>query len=186
MLRPSSPAFSGTSTGLGDDASNSQQQVTDYFPELVFVHNKAQLEDFTPRNIRKYQKFYYDVFSKPSRAGQISWRYNSGEVRMTNAMPHLNEENCAGHGGHVNLFMIPDMELSNASKKTQNTIYSLPEISYEKLASELRRRVLSVCPRPLTTSGKLTEKTWLNHCQKCWESIKSRSFYIEYGRILTA
>ena len=187
MLRPSSPAFASMSAALGgDDVSNSQQQVTEYFPELVFVHNKAQLDDFTPKNIRKYQKFYSNVFSKQSQVGQINWKYDTGQIRMTNAMSHLNTENCAGHGQNVNLFMIPDLELSNASKKGQNAIYSLPEISFEKLTTELRRRVLAVRPRPLTTSGRLTEKTWLTYSQKCWESIKSSSFYIEYGRILTA
>jgi len=184
MLRPSAPAF--TSASSGDDASNIQQQVTEYFPELVFVHNKAHLEDFTPQKIRKYQKFYANVFSKQSQVGQINWKYDTGQIRMAKAMPHLNTENCSGRGQNVNLFIIPDMELSNASKMGQSAIQSLPEVSYEKLTSELRRRVLAVRPRPLSTSAKLTEKTWLNYSQKCWESVKSSSFYIEYGRILTA
>ena len=186
MIRPSAPAFTGASTGhFADDTSNSQH-VTEYFPELVFVHNKAQLDDFTPHKIRKYQKFYSNVFSKQSQAGQINWKYDSGVVRMTKTIPHLCGENIAGKGQNVNLFLIPDMELSNASTNGRSAVYSLPEVSFDKLTSELRRRVLAVRPRPLTTSGRLTEKTWLNYSQKCWENVKSSSFYIEYGRILTA
>ena len=186
MLRPSAPAFTSTSSGLGVDDASNNQQVTEYFPELVFVHNKAQLDDFTPHKIRRYQKFYSNIFSKQSQVGQINWKYDSGLIRMTKAISYLNGESIAGHGQNVNLFFLPDMELSNASQNGRSAIYSLPEVSYEKLSSELRKRVLAVRPRPLTTTGRLTEKTWLNYSQKCWENIKSSSFYIEYGRILTA
>ena len=192
MLRPSAPAFVNNSSGLGtDDGPNSQQQITEYFPELIFVHNKAQLEDFTSRRVRKIQKFYSKAMAKQSQVGQINWKYNTGFVRMTKAMSHLNHESCSGPGQNVNLFLVPDLELSNAgdarkTKQGSNGITAVPEISYDLLTSELRRRVLAIPPRPLNTSGKLTEKTWLIHAQKSWESVKASSFYVEYGRILTA
>ena len=189
MLRPSAPALFNSSGGFGsDDNSNSQQQITEYFPELIFVHNKCQLEDFTPKRIRKVQKFYANIFSKQSQVGQINWKYDTGVVNMAKAMPLLQNEDCSGLGRNVNLFFVPDLELSYAGDRSKNSlsgIRAIPKISYEQLTSELRRRVLAISPRPLNTSGKLTEKAWLNHAQKCWESVKSSSFYIEYGRILT-
>ena len=191
MLRPSTPALVTITNGMGaDDSTNGQQQLTEYFPELIIVHNKAQLEDFSPSRIRKTQKFYSNVFAKQSQVGQINWKYDTGLVRMTKALSHLNHESCLGPGQNVNLFFVPDLELSNAGnyqmrRNKSCEMCAVPEISYEKLTSELRRRVLAVPPRPLNTVGKLTEKTWLNHAQKAWENIKSSSFYVEYGRILT-
>ena len=191
MLRPSTPALVTITNGMGaDDSTNGQQQLTEYFPELIIVHNKAQLEDFSPSRIRKTQKFYSNVFAKQSQVGQINWKYDTGLVRMTKALSHLNHESCLGPGQNVNLFFVPDLELSHAGnyqmRRTKSCeMCAVPEISYEKLTSELRRRVLAVPPRPLNTVGKLTEKTWLNHAQKAWENIKSSSFYVEYGRILT-
>lgn len=192
MLRPSAPAFVSASSGFGaDDATNSHQQVTEYFPELIFVHNKAQLEDFTARKIRKTQKFYASVLANLSTVGQINWKYDTGKVGMRKAMSHINHENCAGPGQNVNLYFVPDLELSNAgnsqiTKRGPYGLSAIPEISYEKLTSELRRRVLAIPARPLNTSGKLTEKNWLAYAQKCWDNVKSSSFYVEYGRILTA
>ena len=191
MLRPSTPALVTITNGMGaDDSTNGQQQLTEYFPELIIVHNKAQLEDFSPSRIRKTQKFYSNVFAKQSQVGQINWKYDTGLVRMTKALSHLNHESCLGPGQNVNLFFVPDLELSHAGnyqmrRNKSCEMCAVPEISYEKLTSELRRRVLAVPPRPLNTVGKLTEKTWLNHAQKAWENIKSSSFYVEYGRILT-
>ena len=191
MLRPSTPALVTSTNGMGaDDGTNGQQQLTEYFPELIIVHNKAQLEDFSPSRIRKAQKFYSNVFAKQSQVGQINWKYDTGLVRMTKALSHLNHESCLGPGQNVNLFFVPDLELSNAGnyqmrRNKSCEMCAVPEISYEKLTSELRRRVLAVPPHPLNTVGKLTEKTWLNHAQKAWENIKSSSFYVEYGRILT-
>ena len=191
MLRPSTPALVTITNGMGaDDSTNGQQQLTEYFPELIIVHNKAQLEDFSPSRIRKAQKFYSNVFAKQSQVGQINWKYDTGLVRMTKALSHLNHDICSGPGQNVNLFFVPDLELSNAGnyqmrRNKSCEMCAVPEISYEKLTSELRRRVLAVPPRPLNTVGKLTEKTWLNHAQKAWDNIKSSSFYVEYGRILT-
>ena len=189
MLRPSAPALFNSSNGFGsDDSGNSQQQLTEYFPELIFVHNKCKLEDFTPRTMRKFRKFYANIFAKQSQVGQINWKYDTGLVKMPN---EPRQDQFSDYGENVNLFFVPDLELSNDtnsqdSRHSLSSICAVPEISYDKLTSELRRRVLAVPPRPLNTSGKLTEKTWLNHAQKCWESVKSSSFYIEYGRILTA
>ena len=62
MLRPSTPALVTITNGMGaDDGTNGQQQLTEYFPELIIVHNKAQLEDFSPSRIKKAQKFYSNV-----------------------------------------------------------------------------------------------------------------------------
>ena len=193
MLRPSAPALECHSSGFGntDDVQNSQ--ITEYFPELIFVHNKSHLEDFTSRRIRKTQKFYSKVMAKQSQKGQINWKYETGVVRMTRKMSHLDHANCSGPGQNVNLFFLPDLELSNAgnSRKAVSTesngITALPDISYDKFTSELRRRILGIPPRPLnTSSAKMTEKSWLNYAQKSWENVKSSSFYVEYGRILTA
>ena len=191
MLRPAAHACQyGPGTDEGTNGPNSQQQIVEYFPELIFVHNKAHLDDFTPRRIQKMQKFYSKVMAKQSQVGQINWRYDTGIVRMTKVMSHLTQQNCSGVGQNVNLFILPDLELSDAgdarkTKRGSNGMSSLPEISFEKLTAELRRRILAIPPRPLNTLGKLSEKSWLNHAQKSWESIKASSFYVEYGRILT-
>lgn len=40
MLKPSS-------------TSNMDQDYVEYYPHIVFLHNKAELQDFTPRSIEK-------------------------------------------------------------------------------------------------------------------------------------
>merc|ERR1712080_633396 len=94
MLRPNAPALFNEKSGVSgaDDISNSQQHITEYFPELILVHNKCQLEDFTPRRMKKVQKFYANIFAKQFKVGQINWKYGTGLVRMTKAMPHLYDE----------------------------------------------------------------------------------------------
>lgn len=49
MLKPSS-------------TSNMDQDYVEYYPHIVFLHNKAELQDFTPHNIEKV-KVIYNTYS---------------------------------------------------------------------------------------------------------------------------
>ena len=46
MLKPSS-------------TSNMDQDYVEYYPHIVFLHNKAELQDFTPRSMEKVKVYIY-------------------------------------------------------------------------------------------------------------------------------
>ena len=202
MLRPSAPALikdGGTEEqNINSGTNNQQQQMVEYFPDLIFVHNKAHLNDFTSRHVRKVQAFYAKIMAKQSETGQIGWKYDSKAVRMTSkVMSHFTYESLCSLGNDINLFYLPDVELSetcqqgNAGGNTRfewaNEISPLPNISFETLAAHLRMSVMGIQPRPMSPMGRLSERGWLNHAQKSWDSVKSSNpYYTEYGRILTA
>lgn len=52
MLKPSS-------------TSNMDQDYVEYYPHIVFLHNKAELEDFTPNTIEKVKVILFVKKSVP-------------------------------------------------------------------------------------------------------------------------
>ena len=78
MLRPTSPAYAAK------EADN-EEQIVEYFPDLVLVQNKAKLEDLTASRVVQMQDFYESVF----KSSQL--RTRSG-INMRIAIPALAAE----------------------------------------------------------------------------------------------
>ena len=160
MLRPTSPAYAA----VGADG---EEQIVEYFPDLVFVHNKAELEDFTAKRVVEMQDFYQTVF----KSSQL--RTRSG-INLSVAMPALSADLSS-----LNLFLVPDQEAEESKASSFKS-----SLSYEDFSRNLRRAVLSARRRPISTIKGMTERSWLTFANKSWGSIKNSSLYQEYSRLM--
>ena len=161
MLRPTSPAYAGK------EADHEEEQIVEYFPDLVFVQNKAKLEDFTASRVVQMQDFYESVF----KSSQL--RTRSG-INMRIARPAL-----AAELSSLNLFLVPDQEAEEGKGSSFRS-----SLSHEHFSRDLRRAVLSAQRRPISTTKGMTEKSWLTFANKSWDSIKNSSLYQEYSRLM--
>ena len=160
MLRPTSPAYAA----VGADG---EEQIVEYFPDLVFVHNKAELDDFTAKRVVEMQDFYESVF----KTSQL--RTRSG-INLSVAMPALSADLSS-----LNLILLPDQETEESKVSSFKS-----SLSYEDCARNLRRAVLSANRRPISTIKGMTERSWLTFANKSWGSIKNSSLYQEYSRLM--
>ena len=147
MLKPVTPTVSS------DDTS----QVTEYFPHLVIVHNKAEFTDMEPLALENIENIYSRVLQK----SRLQWRRKDDSNRpLVVAVPDQESER-------------PE-ELRRKMKSFHN---------FEAAVSILRRKVFTL-KRSQLTHTKLTEKTWVSLANRTWDNIKNSSFYMEYSRLL--
>lgn len=146
MLKPSSPAM--TESGNPDE-------LIEYFPNVIFVQNKASLSDFSPDRIETME----EVLSKLMDGTQLKIKSNLGTS-----------------DSGFNLTILPDLDSQRDGK--------LIRVSLEEKVNWLRRLVFSSNRSHLTTMAKLTEKNWFVFAQKMWDAVKNSSFYLEYSRLL--
>lgn len=144
MLKPSS-------------TTNMDQDYIEYYPHIVFLHNKAELDDFTPGAMEKMKEFYNKVFSS-SRL-----QTHSGLDMSVDSTE-----------GGFNLFLIPRIRPEEEPTMRQ---------SEEKLIDKLRTKIHGVSRNPMTPST-LTEKNWYHYVSKVMEAIKKSHLSSEYGRLM--
>lgn len=154
MLKPSTP------TAL-DEA------IVEYFPHIIFLHNKAQPSDFEPRRMKEMQDIYCKTFSHSRLQFQTGFGLANGEIN-----PALSVDSC---GELMNLFLLPEMNGGSAQYKGHS--------GFQDLILHLRRQILSTPKTPLTHSS-LTEKNWFHYASKVWDGIKKSTFFNEYHRLL--
>ncbi|KYM94720.1 Protein SMG9, partial [Cyphomyrmex costatus] len=133
------------------------QDYVEYYPHLIFLHNKAELQDFMPAIIDEMKDFYNKVFS--SSRLQI----HSG----------IDMNHCSTDSG-LNLFLIP------SRTRQEDIIFCENE---EFLIDKLRTRIYGV-PRNSITPSVLTEKNWYHYVSKVIEVIKKSHLSSEYGRLM--
>lgn len=89
MLKPSTPT-------AVDEA------MVEYFPHIIFLHNKAQPSDFEPRRLKEMQDIYSKTFLHSRLQFQTGFGIANGEVN-----PALNTDSC---GELINMFLLPEMD----------------------------------------------------------------------------
>ncbi|CAG5102282.1 Similar to smg9: Protein SMG9 (Xenopus tropicalis) [Cotesia congregata] len=144
MLKPSS-------------TSNLDQDYIEYYPHMLFLHNKAEVDDFMPDTLKIMTGFYDKVFAR-SRL-----QTHSG----------LNMSSCSTDG-QLNLFLIPEIKSHNEPIIHENE---------KELIQKLRNKIHGISRNPLTPSA-LTEKNWYHYAFKVVEAIKKSHLFVEYGRLL--
>ncbi|XP_012057021.1 PREDICTED: protein SMG9 [Atta cephalotes] len=132
------------------------QDYVEYYPHVIFLHNKAELQDFMPATIDEMKDFYNKIFSS-SRL-----QTHSG----------IDMNHCSTESG-LNLFLIP-------SRNKQDMIFCENE---EFLIDKLRTKIYGV-PRNSITPSVLTEKKWYHYVSKVIEVIKKSHLSSEYGRLM--
>lgn len=175
MLRHSSPAL----------ASETADKVVEYFPEVIFVHTKASLADFSGTALREVRTFYGHAMS----GSQL--RFATGRIGETPQSLIIQDGGgdavAAEATPEVNIFILPSYDLDGPPPQQESDeTCQLPRISFEELAAELRKGIASIIrPSPLTTAA-MSEKAWLTFAQKSWDATRLSPFYAEYTRILSA
>ena len=119
MLKPSS-------------TSNMDQDYVEYYPHIVFLHNKAELQDFTPNAVERIKEFYSKVFS-------------SSRLQTHSGLDTSDYSTEAG----LNLFFVPRIASEEPTMR-QNE---------KKLIEKLKTKIHGVSRNPMTPST-LTEKNW--------------------------
>lgn len=143
MLKPSS-------------TSNMDQDYVEYYPHIVFLHNKAELQDFTPNAVERIKEFYTRVFS-------------SSRLQTHSGLDMSDYSTEAG----LNLFFVPRI-VSEEPTMRQNE---------KKLIEKLKTKIHGVNRNPMTPST-LTEKNWYHYVSRVMEAIKKSHLSSEYGRLM--
>jgi len=153
MLKPLTPSMGGDERG-----------VTEHFPNLVIVQNKAEFTDMEPSRTRELEAFYSRVLSK----SRLQWKQlgAAAGARDGGLKPHL--------------VCVADMEGEREEVLAKR---HSPDRSYEECLRELRRKVFGLEKGNLTTA-KLSEKGWVSLAGKTWDAIRNSPFYMEYSRLL--
>ncbi|XP_050596566.1 nonsense-mediated mRNA decay factor SMG9 isoform X1 [Bombus affinis] len=144
MLKPSS-------------TSNMDQDYVEYYPHIVFLHNKAELQDLTPHSMENVKEFYGKLFS-------------SSRLQIHSGLDMSNHSMEAG----LNLFFIPCIVNEDEVTIHQNE---------KKLIEKLRTKIHGVTRNPMTPST-LTEKDWYHYVSRVMEAIKKSHLSSEYGRLM--
>ncbi|XP_014208604.1 protein SMG9 [Copidosoma floridanum] len=144
MLKPSS-------------TTTMDQDYVEYYPHILFLHNKAEVQDFMPANIEMMKDFYNKTFSSSKLQTHSSLDMNSCFV-----------------DNQLNLFLFPLI--------SKNTKPMFIEDEY-KLTDQLKRKIHGVTRNAMTPSN-LTERNWYHYVSKVAEAIKKSHLSSEYGRLM--
>ncbi|CAH0400009.1 unnamed protein product [Chilo suppressalis] len=176
MLRPSLWTQNATSGGNTGDAA----LTTDSHPHLLLLHNRCQLEDFTPEAVKTMQDLYRKSFQKSSL------QLNSGMYMYSDSNKNgLNMDSvCKGHtvdncGPPINLFLLPEVYSDYDNREVYRG-----HPPFEQLAKRLRWMIFGVNRHQITNVPNLSEKGWFQYCSKAWETIRKCTFFMEYERFL--
>ncbi|XP_022914511.2 nonsense-mediated mRNA decay factor SMG9 [Onthophagus taurus] len=160
--------FLQTAEMLKPTISNPDEDFVDYFPHLVLLQNKAQMEDFTPARFKQMQKVYKNVFSTTKM--HLESGLGIGNGRIMNTLCAESSE------APINLFLLPEY-----NEKTEGIFKGHPPL--EELISKLRAGLMSSTKYPLT-HVQLSEKNWLVYSAKVWDHVKKSSFFVEYSKLM--
>jgi len=137
-------------------SSGEDNQVIEYFPNLVLVHNKCEVADFEEDSLEEIRECYSMAWAK----SRLNWR-------------------CEG-SDKPQLILLPDHEGERADSLSFRI---RPRVDIERAGRQLRHQVLNM-PRRNLTQTKLSERGWVNLANKTWDNIKNSAFYMEYSRLL--
>ncbi|KAJ8887956.1 hypothetical protein PR048_007440 [Dryococelus australis] len=157
MLKPSTPTTS------------QDEEIIEYFPHIMFLQNKAQPSDFSPRQVQLMQSVYNRAFLR----SRVQIQSGIG-IANGNVINCLNPSTC---GEPLNLYVLPEIGDSEETGRFRG------HPGFPELISKLRRQILGVAKQPLTHTV-LSEKNWFHYAYKVWEGVKKSSFFLEYSRLL--
>lgn len=180
MLKPSTQASSSST-----DSSSTREEGLDFYPTVIFVHNKASREDFSPQAYASMQQVLLQLFSssKLKIASGITMTSNILGEPIIQPFPGTEETQAKD----VNLLLIPSMEFYKSEPDFLET--TLPEFrgypSFNTILSFLRAQILA-SPRSPMTHTVLSEKNWYHFAARMWESVKKSGLIAEYNRLLAS
>ncbi|KAG6440984.1 hypothetical protein O3G_MSEX001590 [Manduca sexta] len=176
MLKPS---LSASNTITSQDGSESTSGGESH-PHLLLLHNKCQLEDFTPQAIKIMQNLYRKAFQRSNlqlNSGMYMYSdTNKNGLNVDSVCKGYNVDDC---GTPINLFLLPEI-----TEDFNNRDIYRGHPPFEQLANRLRWMIMGVNRNQITNVPKLSERGWFHYCNKAWETIKKCTFFMEYERFL--
>ncbi|KAH9503704.1 smg-9, nonsense mediated mRNA decay factor [Bulinus truncatus] len=179
MLKPSTQPPS-----TADSISASKEDTVDFYPTVIFVHNKATREDFSPDTYFSQLQILHKMFisSKLKIFGGINMTNNSVHESIIPSPPGAEDDPAC----NINLLLIPQMEFYKSDPEWLQS--TLPEYrgypSFNSILSFYRSQILSA-PRSPMTHATLSEKNWYHFAARMWETVKKSSLLAEYNRLLS-
>ncbi|EMP40558.1 Protein SMG9 [Chelonia mydas] len=159
--------------------------VQDWFTDLIFLQNKAQRENFCPRNLKQM----HVVIDKIMMHSHLKYK---GTLSMLecNIFPGLPYDYL---DTEVNLFLLPfaDSDADDTFPRAApggGPLFSLlpgykGHPSFQSLVAKLRSQIMSMA-RPQLSHTILTEKNWFHYAARIWDGVKKSSALSEYSRLL--
>ncbi|KAL0878539.1 hypothetical protein ABMA27_003627 [Loxostege sticticalis] len=174
MLKPS---LSGSSAASQD---NEPAHGADSHPHLLLLHNRCQLEDFTPEAVKAMQDLYRKAFQKSNlQLNSGMYLYSDSNKNGLNVDSVCNGYSVDACGPPLNLCLLPEVLPYSDNRE----IYR-GHPPFEQLAKRLRWMVMGVHRHQITNVSNLSEKGWFHYCSKAWETIRKCTFFMEYERFL--
>lgn len=164
MLKPSSPSMSHESGHPADGQS-------EYYPHIVFVQNKAGVDDFSIDALRSMDNTMNTVFHNSMLKYRDMVSFSHGDV-----IPALNGKNRALN---TNLFVLPWLE--SESQSNAHTYLGRPSTKF--LLKSLRNQILSITRHSLTRTP-LSERNWFHYAARMLDAVKKSTLFSEYNRLL--
>lgn len=182
---------------VGDDVSDSSSsdQMAEYYPHIVFVHNHATPDDFQPYSMKQaHTQLAQSFATSPLKIAGGASLMKSGIIPL-GTIPN------AFSDSSVNLHLLPTNEnlsenggpLSSRPAKLEyglNPILSLlpnytSHPSYQVLVETLRNQIFSIPRHTLSySSQQMTEKDWFTYAEKMWNTIKKSNLLSKYEELL--
>ncbi|XP_075976934.1 nonsense-mediated mRNA decay factor SMG9 isoform X1 [Anticarsia gemmatalis] len=177
MLKPSLSASNTVSSSQeGSESTGGGES----HPHLLLLHNRCQLEDFTPESLTIMQDLYRKAFQKSNlqlNSGMYMYSdTNKNGLNVDSVCKGYNVETC---GTPINLFLLPEIYDDFDNRE----IYR-GHPPFEQLAKRLRWMILGVNRHQITNVPNLSEKGWFHYCSKAWETMRKCTFFMEYERFL--
>ncbi|CAB3255608.1 unnamed protein product [Arctia plantaginis] len=177
MLKPS---LSASNTIANNQEGSESTGGGESHPHLLLLHNRCQLEDFTPEAVATMQDLYRQAFQKSNlqlNSGMYMYSdTNKNGLNVDSVCKGYNVESC---GMPINLFLLPEIYSDFENRE----IYR-GHPPFEQLAKRLRWMILGVNRHQITNVPNLSERGWFHYCSKAWETIRKCTFFMEYERFL--
>ncbi|KAI8078232.1 uncharacterized protein B0P05DRAFT_579494 [Gilbertella persicaria] len=135
------------------------QQDMHYYPDMVFVCNKCQKQEFTFKKYSHVDRILTECFEGSQLKTQ-------GLVGLSDVLPLFKSSQ-----HHANAFFLPDW-----SEKTQVE-------SFDTLISALRDQVFAA-PRRAGKKGQVSEKDWYRNAIKTFELVRKSDYISDYLQVV--
>ena len=150
------------------------QQDMHHYPDVVFVCNKCQVNEFTWRKYNDLQVILKSLFEK----SQLKTKGNTDACY--NVMLDLNNS--------VGLVSLGDvLPLYKTDQDNEANLFFLPQQdgidSLRDLLSALRDQVIAG-PRRQGKKGQVSEKDWFRNAMKTYEIVRKSEYIMEYLQVV--
>lgn len=132
--------------------SLTESNLSDHWPELMFVNNMGSREDLFPERMSLAKK----------RIAALMKDYPFGKIESSRYQ-FISGQNLSVND-ELNCFVIPDLEVAKGDESL--------EVQFRQQMQLLRDRACGTLPADSVTPGNpMTEKDWFRFAKRCWSAV---------------